>query len=129
VRRLNHSLSEQAGFDYRFNPAACATCGGACCTGERGEIWIDAGEIEVLARFLGESVAVIKGCYLRRERAGYTIKERKRAGDYACWFFDDAAGRCRIYSVRPAQCRSFPFWPFLKEHVGALQAACPGVCV
>ncbi len=27
-----------------------------------------------------------------------------------CPFLDERLGRCRVYSVRPAQCRTFPFW-------------------
>jgi hypothetical protein len=29
--------------------------------------------------------------------------------------FLDGAGKCRIYSVRPVQCRTYPWWPEIVE--------------
>ncbi len=125
--RLETPLVSCEGYRYRFDPSACAACGGACCTGERGEIWIDREEILALSELLGEPEEVVIGCYLRRERTGYTIKERQVPEGYACWFLDPQSGGCGIYAARPKQCRSFPFWPLFKSRPQLLEAACPGV--
>ena len=42
----------QEGFTYAFNPAACAECGGNCCTGESGNIFVSVTEIEALSKLL-----------------------------------------------------------------------------
>ncbi len=34
--------------------------------------------------------------------------------DERCIFLDKA-GDCRVYAVRPVQCRTYPFWPELTE--------------
>ena len=36
------------------------------------------------------------------------IKEKE---NYDCYFLDCGTKRCKIYKVRPLQCRMFPFWP------------------
>ncbi len=33
----------------------------------------------------------------------------------ACPFLN-AAGKCTVYSIRPAQCRTYPFWPEVVGH-------------
>ncbi len=50
------------------------------------------------------------------------------SGD-ACYFLDER-GRCRIHAVKPAQCRSYPFWPELLESPVTWRAegsACEGI--
>ena len=48
-----------------------------------------------------------------------------------CVFLEDGAlTRCRIYPVRPERCRSWPFWPELRDSKQALREACrfcPGI--
>ena len=48
-----------------------------------------------------------------------------------CVFLRDGAeAACGIYAVRPAKCRSWPFWPELREPGPALDEAmrlCPGI--
>ena len=38
--------------------------------------------------------------------------------DDRCIFLDDA-GQCRVYSARPLQCKSYPFWPELAGNARA----------
>ena len=49
--------------------------------------------------------------------------------DLSCEFLDED-GRCRIYPVRPLQCRTYPFWPYLFSDRALLEAEkanCPGI--
>lgn len=121
------AIVQEQGFDYAFDPSACAACGGACCTGERGMVRIGEAEIGVLAHFLGDLVEVVQGCYLRQERSGWVIKERQGELGWSCWFFDDTRRMCRIYSVRPRQCRTFPFWGHFRTQPDSARDACVGV--
>ncbi|MBF0985426.1 MAG: YkgJ family cysteine cluster protein, partial [Campylobacter sp.] len=34
------NLLRQNGFSYEFDASECELCGGKCCTGESGYIWI-----------------------------------------------------------------------------------------
>ena len=43
---------------------------------------------------------------------------------------DGREAGCRIYPVRPERCRTWPFWPELREPGPALEEAqrfCPGI--
>ncbi len=120
---------EKEGFDYCFDPSACAGCGGHCCTGESGYIWVKYHEIEGIATFLDQSVEDFATIYLKKVKHRYSLIEREREeeGDFACIFFDDALNRCSIYPVRPLQCRTFPFWEQFKNNTKEVQKECPGI--
>lgn len=124
------------GFDFCFDESACATCGGACCTGESGFIWINESEIKELSKLLKISIAELKEQYLFRLDGRYSIKEKEYKNGVACVFFDEINKNCGIYSARPAQCRSFPFWTRytsgnlggnLEGNLAELFAHCSGV--
>lgn len=83
----------------------CTRCG-HCCTGAPGFVWIDADELSTLAAHRGEDRARAEATYTRLVGQRRTLRE-KTNGD--CVFYDRSAG-CTIYPVRPAQCRTWPFW-------------------
>lgn len=93
----------------------CRKCG-KCCGGAPGFIWITAEEKERAARHLGITVGELSKKYLNRINGRSTIKELP---NYDCIFLDGESGLCKIYEVRPAQCRQFPFWPSLLKDKGA----------
>jgi Fe-S-cluster containining protein len=68
---------------------------------------VSADEIEVLARYRGETIEQFSSKFVRQVGAQYSLIE-KPGGD--CIFWDKAAG-CTVYPARPAQCRAWPFWP------------------
>ena len=101
----------------------CTQCGD-CCTGDPGYVWVTRGEIELLAKQLGLSVDDFGKRYVRRVGRRYSLTERSN-GD--CVFYD---GGCTVYSARPTQCRTFPFWPENLKTRGAwseIAGECPGV--
>lgn len=114
------------GYPYAFNPEACKACPGKCCNGVSGNIWVSPEEIESIAGFLGKKIEdFILDC-LRKTSGRYSIKELRTGRNYACVFFDKGKNGCGIYPVRPEQCRTFPFWPWFREHPEAVFAECPG---
>ena len=101
----------------------CTGCGD-CCTGDPGYVWVERAEIEALARFLGLSIDDFGKRYLRKVGARHSLIEKPN-GD--CVFYD---GGCTVYTARPAQCRSFPFWgENLKSRKAwdDVAAECPGM--
>ena len=122
-------IVKNEGFDFGFDSSACASCGGYCCTGESGYIWVKYHEIEAIADFLEQSVEDFATIHLKKVKHRYSLIERVREkeGDFACIFFDDALNRCSIYPVRPLQCRTFPFWDQYKNNREEVQKECPGI--
>jgi len=121
-------MISKEGFCYTFNEEACNSCGGACCIGESGYIWVSMNEIETIAKELNLSVEDFAKRYLIRAKNRYSLTEYydKELG-YACIFFDKATRQCKIYNARPTQCRTFPFWKDFKENINELMQECPGV--
>ena len=121
------TLMKKKGFSYAFDPSACLTCGGRCCTGESGYIFVNKSEIEDISSFLNLSTREFVKEYLYREGFKFSIKERKLEDSYECVFYDSATNGCMIYEARPLQCRTFPFWDYFKNRIDELQLECPGI--
>ena len=83
----------------------CTKCG-HCCTGAPGYVWLNEAELHALAEFLQMPLDEVIALHTRETHRGRSLRERSN-GD--CVFYDKAAG-CTIYPVRPAQCRTWPFW-------------------
>lgn len=83
----------------------CTRCG-HCCTGEPGFVWVNDDDLASIAEYLGEPLVEVRARYARPAARGLTLRD-KNNGD--CVFYDRKAG-CTIYSVRPPQCRTWPFW-------------------
>jgi len=81
-------------------------------------------EIVEIAEFLGTALEEFRARHVRRVGARLSLKERP---DGDCEMYEDG---CKVYSVRPAQCRTFPFWPYNVHSAGAWRHVgreCPGV--
>ncbi len=101
----------------------CTQCG-RCCTGAPGYVWVTRTEIDRLASWLEMSPDEFGGRYVRRVGRRYSLIEKPN-GD--CIFYDRG---CTVYSARPNQCRTYPFWPeILKSRKAWDEEAqeCPGV--
>jgi Fe-S-cluster containining protein len=108
----------------------CQGCGGCCSGPGEGYIWITRPEIEIIADFLKMAVGQFRQKYLKRAGLRTTIIEHQTTKD--CIFLHSGAGgkQCAIYSVRPCQCRSWPFWASNLASPGDWNKAaqnCPGI--
>lgn len=121
-------LMTKEGYDYSFDATSCEECGGKCCIGESGFIWINKAEINVLSKYLNISIDEVKDKYLRKVNYKYTIKEvQLDISNFACKFFDLERKQCSIYEARPIQCRTFPFWDYFKNNIKEVYEECPGI--
>ncbi len=103
---------------------ACTRCG-ACCTGAPGYVWVDAEEIARIAAYRSESPEQFSKRFVRRVGNRYSLVERP-GGD--CIFWSSESG-CTVYTARPVQCRTWPFWPENiadQESWERVRRTCPG---
>lgn len=102
---------------------ACLQCG-RCCRGEPGTVYVSPEEIRAIADYLGLSRQELTSRMLYPFRDSYSIAEDEQGN---CLMYDQG---CRIYPVRPRQCRSYPFWlANLRSRYAWKQktAQCPGI--
>lgn len=102
----------------------CTRCG-VCCTGAPGYVWVDAEEIARLAKFRGETLDQFSQKFVRRVGDRLSLIE-KPGGD--CVFWEKTQG-CTVYSARPIQCQTWPFWPEnleTPEDWDHVTSVCPG---
>jgi len=83
----------------------CTRCG-HCCTGAPGYVWVNEEETAAIAEFRNEPLPQVIGLYTRPVQRGRSLREKANG---ECVFYDRKRG-CTIYSVRPRQCRTWPFW-------------------
>jgi len=111
---------------------SCTQCGN-CCTGPSGFVWFDDDEAQAMADHLAMDLRSFYQQYARRAMGRWTLQEVKRDNRYDCVFLKETEeGRrvCSIYSVRPTQCRTWPFWKInMRDRQGWEMSAssCPGM--
>jgi Fe-S-cluster containining protein len=101
----------------------CIDCGN-CCTGAPGLVRLSEEEADALADYLKRGRAELAQRYLLPHAHGWQMREQKN-GD--CIFFN---GRCSIHPVKPAQCRTYPFWIKNMRSIDRWEQtcrACPGI--
>lgn len=104
----------------------CIQCGG-CCQGAPGIVKVTRRELEAIAESLQVPLKYLldEGLAETHEEA-YRLYEHPHDG--CCVFFEDK--RCRIYDVRPQQCRTWPFWFNNLRSEGyweTIAKECPGI--
>lgn len=105
---------------------SCLGCG-RCCRGEPGAVWFTEEELHAMAEKVGLSPEQFRREYVWNRYGRPSLREK---ANYDCIFLDRNPDRCRIYDVRPAQCRDFPFWPDVLKSRAAWDAyaeTCPGM--
>ena len=83
----------------------CTQCG-RCCRGP-GNVWVSDEEIENLAQHVERSVDEFRATYVKRAGRRGLVLIQKRNQD--CIFWDETTG-CQVYTSRPRQCLTYPFW-------------------
>ncbi|WP_419191180.1 YkgJ family cysteine cluster protein [Saltatorellus ferox] len=117
---------------FRFS---CHRCG-HCCTGGEGHVWLDQGEAERMAEFLGMTADAFRRMHVRTvpdpNRGGElreTLREREEGGGGRCTLLE-GRNDCSVYTARPEHCRTFPYWPSVMEDEAGFERArgtCPGI--
>ena len=87
---------------------SCTRCGRCCMTGGDYFVFLTKQEAGRIRNYLKLSRRWFRQRYLQRLESGELVAA-VREDD--CCVFLDADGQCRVYAVRPVQCRTYPFWP------------------
>lgn len=107
----------------------CTRCGN-CCGGPPGYVWVEQGDIRAIAAQLGLDPAEFVRWHTRPAEGRRSLLELS-GGD--CEFLErraDGKTGCRIHAVRPAQCRTWPFWDSnvrTRRGWDAAGRGCPGI--
>ncbi|HMN95478.1 MAG TPA: YkgJ family cysteine cluster protein [Phycisphaerales bacterium] len=93
----------------------CTLCGN-CCTGPEGVVWFTPEEGRAMAAALDLDEATFYRRHARRVDGRWSLREAVlEDGRHDCVFLDRGTipgkALCRVYSARPTQCRTWPFWP------------------
>lgn len=99
---------------------------GKCCTsrGEYGYVYLTLTDRKRFAKHFKMETAAFTKKYCDKTLGHFHFKHPERD----CEFLKDK--KCTVYEARPAQCRTWPFWP---ENMNAktwkkdIAAFCPGV--
>lgn len=99
---------------------------GRCCVsrGEYGYVYLTLEDRRRLARFLGLKTQAFTRSHCRKTDGHFHLKEFTGP----CPFLQGKA--CTVYEARPAQCRTWPFWPEnmnARVWSGEVAVFCPGV--
>ncbi len=110
----------------------CIGCGRCCAGPEEGYVWVSDAEIAAIAEQLAISADEARSRYTRKVGGRMSLIERPDNCD--CIFLtgpgDNGDRGCDIYPVRPAQCRTWPFWPTNMRNPDTWSSAarrCPGI--
>jgi len=89
----------------------CQGCGGCCAGPQEGYVWVTQDDVEAIAAHLRIPLEEMMAKYVRRVGRRMSLREVARTMD--CVFLETASDgqrKCGIYSFRPTQCRTWPFW-------------------
>jgi Fe-S-cluster containining protein len=128
-------MSEQPFYasGLRFSCARCSSC----CRHESGFVYLSENDLSLLAReFEMDYTPFIQAwCRWVSFERGSERLALKEKSNFDCIFWNRGGG-CKVYRVRPLQCRAFPFWDSVVcsgeawENTGAGCASsrgCPGI--
>ena len=95
----------------------CTQCSQCCNGGKDAYVRASTQEIEKIIRFMQIDADEFETEYLvKLVDNGYGIRMKQsplaklRGKQGRCMLLSDE-GKCSVYSVRPTQCRTYPFWP------------------
>ena len=96
-------------YPFSFDENACKSCGGKCCGGKSGFIWINEAEISALARYFGLSKDRLKNAFMIKINGRYSLIEKPFENGYACVFFVTKRKNCSIMNCAQLNVNPFHF--------------------
>ncbi len=109
---------------------SCKGCGRCCSGPDEGYVWVSSEEIQAIAEYLNLTPEAFKKQCLRRVGIRHSLLENELDKDCIFLTRTETGKGCRIYPVRPRQCRTWPFWSVNLQSEKTWQFAgqvCPGI--
>ena len=105
----DNSKNKEAATEPWYKDGLRFTCSGCgdCCSGAPGFVWVNKQEIADMAAATGLEVEKFESDYVRKIGIRKSLKEFPN-GD--CVFLDTETRGCTVYTARPRQCKTWPFW-------------------
>ena len=99
-----------------------------CCVsrGSYGYVYLSKKDLTRLSKFFNKSVKKFKNLYCHNSEGYFHLKEIYKNGN--CIFLKNK--KCTVYTSRPSQCRTWPFW---KDNMNVkvwnqdISINCPGI--
>ena len=107
ICKVKHEADKNGSLD------ACKACSGIKCCGNirRGGTieppFLCRHDIRQIESFTGLNQSLFTDAWLNAA-TGNTVFFMKISDEHTCFFLDPEEGKCRIYAVRPVDCRLFP---------------------
>lgn len=107
---------------------SCTRCS-SCCRYESGYVFLSKKDLSLLAAECQMEYTDFVETYCRwvPVEAGTERLSLKETSAFDCIFWKEG---CRVYTARPLQCRTFPFWPSVLSSAGSwkiVKSTCPGM--
>ncbi|MBU0934632.1 MAG: YkgJ family cysteine cluster protein [Spirochaetes bacterium] len=107
---------------------SCQQCS-ACCRHVPGFVFLAKNDILNLIQYLDCTLPDFLAKYVRKIDIGTGFRlSLTETSAFDCIFWSPKG--CMVYSARPVQCRTYPFWKGIPEHQSSWQAEaadCPGI--
>jgi Fe-S-cluster containining protein len=107
---------------------SCKQCS-HCCRHEPGFVYLSKNDLTNITQSFNLNISefIHKYCRWVNYYDGTQVLCLKEKDNYDCIFWDNG---CLVYSGRPVQCRTYPFWSFLLESKKSWDdeaKECPGI--
>ena len=89
------SIVRKDGFGFYFDTDKCEMCGGKCCTGKEGYVFVSAYEMLEIAKMLDMEFEEFTGSFVRKVGYRYSFVEKPCDDGLACVFYNE--GKCGIW--------------------------------
>lgn len=102
----------------------CTGCG-KCCGGSPGAVWLSKQDVERISKHLNLKESEFLEKYTHRIDGRLSLKEKE---NYDCILLVN--NQCSIYSIKPRQCTTYPFWNHIlasKENWAEAKNFCEGI--
>ena len=106
----------------------CQRCG-RCCKSPEGFVFISTDDLEQLATRLNITNRALQRDWCTRFHKFIVLKNKPNG---ECIFYTEIDGepRCKVYTARPMQCRTYPFWQqnlISPDSWAKEKLVCPGI--